>query len=129
MVVFPGETTYSQTYGEESLPPGFIYRHVALRKEDFKSYLENTDGGKVLMDEDTWRHKVHLSMTGPWEHYLSSHTREPHIILFRKAIGSSTKAAATAAAAKVCNGTTPMESKNTIQVAAPDATCGKASFV
>ena len=75
---------YSHTYGHDSLPAGFIYRHVHLNDPaTFKHYWQISQKGKRLLSQEEWANQLHLLQRPGWEHCAFGHSAEPHILLLR----------------------------------------------
>lgn len=74
---YPKEIEYSTKYYDEV----YEYRHVILPKEIFKKIPS-----KRLLDEDEWR-SFGITQSSGWVHY-TIHKPEPHILLFRRPIGT-----------------------------------------
>lgn len=80
MVNYPREVEHSDKYQDEL----YEYKHVCLPKNIF----ERIPKGKLL-SESEWR-KLGISQSRGWVHY-SIHKPEPHILLFRRPIGTDPK--------------------------------------
>ena len=74
---YPDEIEYSEKYSDDE----FEYRHVLLPKHIFKRI-----GKGKLMNEGEWR-QVGVQQSRGWVHY-EVHKPEPHILLFRRPIGT-----------------------------------------
>jgi len=72
-----GSIDYSEKYCDDE----FEYRLVILPREWGQVVKE-----KGLLSEDEWR-KLGISQSKGWVHY-SSHSPEPHILLFRRPLGT-----------------------------------------
>lgn len=68
-------------YSEKYMDENFEYRHVILPKELAKTLPK----GKLLSDAE-WR-AYGVQQSRGWEHY-AIHKPEPHILLFRRALGT-----------------------------------------
>mmetsp|Transcript_39060 Transcript_39060/g.54484 ORF Transcript_39060/g.54484 Transcript_39060/m.54484 type:complete len:98 (-) Transcript_39060:68-361(-) len=97
MVHYPDEIEYSERYQDDR----YEYRHVILNKQAAKEVFKMTGGGKRFLHEDEWR-GVGVQQSRGWVHY-EFHRPEPHILLFRRPVGTDPVTgrppAATAAAA------------------------------
>ncbi len=78
---YPDEIEYSEKYNDDS----YAYRHVILTKHIAKEMFKVT-GGKRLLEEDEWR-GLSVQQSRGWGHY-EIHRPEPHILLFRRALGT-----------------------------------------
>ncbi|EWS75259.1 cyclin-dependent kinase regulatory subunit (macronuclear) [Tetrahymena thermophila SB210] len=74
---FPEEIEYSDKYCDDY----YEYRHVILPKHLFKKMTRNK-----IMNETEWR-SLGVQQSRGWQHY-EIHRPEPHILLFRRAIGT-----------------------------------------
>ncbi|CAE7285377.1 CKS2 [Symbiodinium sp. KB8] len=68
-------------YSEKYSDGDFEYRHVILPKELAKSMARGR-----LLSEAEWR-GIGVQQSRGWEHY-AIHKPEPHILLFRRALGT-----------------------------------------
>ncbi len=75
---YPKEIEYSDKYYDEY----YEYRHVILPKEIFKKLPS-----KKLLSDSEWR-SIGLTQSQGWVHY-TIHKPEPHILLFRRPIGTN----------------------------------------
>lgn len=82
MVHYPDEIEYSEKYQDDK----YEYRHVLLNKLAAKEVWKLTDGMKRLLREEEWR-GVGVQQSRGWVHY-EFHRPEPHILLFRREIGT-----------------------------------------
>mmetsp|Transcript_31961 Transcript_31961/g.63398 ORF Transcript_31961/g.63398 Transcript_31961/m.63398 type:complete len:93 (-) Transcript_31961:226-504(-) len=78
---YPDEIEYSEKYMDER----FEYRHVILTKPVAKEMYKLTQG-KRLLDEGEWR-GLGVTQSRGWAHY-EIHRPEPHILLFRRPLGT-----------------------------------------
>mmetsp|Transcript_18184 Transcript_18184/g.63919 ORF Transcript_18184/g.63919 Transcript_18184/m.63919 type:complete len:92 (-) Transcript_18184:251-526(-) len=78
---YPDEIEYSEKYQDDT----FEYRHVILTKIIAKNMYKLTVG-KRLLEEDEWR-SLGVQQSRGWGHY-EIHRPEPHILLFRRALGT-----------------------------------------
>jgi len=74
---YPKQIDYSEKYYDKI----YEYRHVLLPKEIFKKIP-----AKRLLTESEWR-SIGIVQSKGWHHY-SIHKPEPHILLFRRPIGT-----------------------------------------
>jgi cyclin-dependent kinase regulatory subunit CKS1 len=74
---YPKQIDYSEKYNDNI----YEYRHVLLPKEIFKKIP-----AKRLLIECEWR-SIGIVQSKGWNHY-SIHKPEPHILLFRRPIGT-----------------------------------------
>ena len=74
---YPKEISYSEKYYDNI----YEYRHVLLPKEIFKKIP-----AKRLLTESEWR-SIGIIQSNGWSNY-SIHKPEPHILLFRRPIGT-----------------------------------------
>ena len=72
---------YSEKYQDES----HEYRHVILPRELAKRISERLKQNKLLK-EDEWR-GLGVQQSRGWEHY-AIHRPEPHILLFKRPLGT-----------------------------------------
>merc|ERR1711997_45313 len=72
------EIEYSEKYCDDS----FEYRHVILPRS-----LKNQIPRNRLMSEQEWR-GIGVTQSRGWMHYML-HSPEPHILLFRRPIGTN----------------------------------------
>ena len=79
---YPSEITYSPIYPDGT----YDYRHVTLTQHASKEAWELTHHGKRLLTDPQWRSLGVVQSRG-WEHY-EIHLREPHILLFRRLLGT-----------------------------------------
>eukprot|EP00439_Symbiodinium_sp_Y106_P082105 s1139_g21.t1 len=91
MVHYPDEIEYSERYQETD--DRYEYRHVILNKQAAKEpchvvqeVFKMTGGGKRFLHEDEWR-GVGVQQSRGWVHY-EFHRPEPHILLFRRPVGT-----------------------------------------
>ena len=75
---YPDEIEYSDKYTDGV----YEYRHVILPKEVMKRIPLK---GKLLTEEE-WR-KLGIQQSRGWQHY-EIHKPEPHILLFRRPLGT-----------------------------------------
>jgi cyclin-dependent kinase regulatory subunit CKS1 len=75
---YPKEIEYSDKYFDDY----YEYRHVILPKEIFKKLP-----AKKLLTESEWR-SIGLTQSQGWVHF-TIHKPEPHILLFRRPIGTN----------------------------------------
>jgi len=75
---YPTEIEYSDKYTDEY----YEYRHVLLPKEIFKKLP-----AKKLLSESEWR-SIGIQQSKGWVNY-TIHKPEPHILLFRRPIGTN----------------------------------------
>ena len=68
-------------YSEKYQDGNFEYRHVILPKEQGKTLPKNR-----TLTEVEWR-GIGVQQSRGWEHY-ASHRPEPHILLFRRPLGT-----------------------------------------
>ncbi|KAF5275227.1 hypothetical protein FQR65_LT04261 [Abscondita terminalis] len=66
-------------YSEKYYDDNYEYRHVVLPKELLKLVPKTH-----LMSEQEWR-SIGVQQSKGWVHYMT-HTPEPHILLFKRAI-------------------------------------------
>mmetsp|Transcript_25323 Transcript_25323/g.35360 ORF Transcript_25323/g.35360 Transcript_25323/m.35360 type:complete len:96 (-) Transcript_25323:32-319(-) len=71
-------------YSEKYCDCKYEYRHVILPREMVKQMPR----GKLLSDEE-WR-RLGVQQSRGWVHY-EIHTPEPHILLFRRKLGTDPK--------------------------------------
>jgi len=74
---FPTEIEYSEKYADEY----YEYRHVHLPKSVFKKVPKGR-----LLSENEWR-GLGVQQSRGWAHY-EVHRPEPHILLFRRPLGT-----------------------------------------
>ena len=74
---FPRELEYSDKYYDSY----YEYRHVILPKDLFKKLPSNR-----LLNETEWR-AIGIQQSKGWSNY-AIHKTEPHILLFRRPIGT-----------------------------------------
>lgn len=74
---YPKQIDYSEKYYDNF----YEYRHVLLPREIFKKLP-----AKRLLTESEWR-SIGIVQSKGWVHY-TIHKPEPHILLFRRAIGT-----------------------------------------
>lgn len=74
---YPKEIEYSEKYYDNY----YEYRHVLLPKEIFKKLP-----AKKLLLESEWR-SIGVNQSRGWVHY-TFHKPEPHVLLFRRPIGT-----------------------------------------
>lgn len=82
MVHYPDEIEYSEKYQDDR----YEYRHVILNRTAAKEVWKLTDSMKRLLGEDEWR-GVGVQQSRGWVHY-EFHRPEPHILLFRRELGT-----------------------------------------
>ncbi len=75
---YPSEIEYSDKYTDAH----YEYRHVVLPREIYKKI--STKG--KLLSETEWR-SLGIQQSRGWVHY-EIHKPEPHILLFRRALGT-----------------------------------------
>jgi cyclin-dependent kinase regulatory subunit CKS1 len=93
---YPDEIEYSDKYQDDS----FEYRHVILpkrvAKEMFKLFQlidfsakggPSKAGEPRLLSENEWR-SIGVQQSRGWQHY-EIHKPEPHILLFRRPLGTN----------------------------------------
>mmetsp|Transcript_104023 Transcript_104023/g.320877 ORF Transcript_104023/g.320877 Transcript_104023/m.320877 type:complete len:105 (-) Transcript_104023:332-646(-) len=78
---YPDDIEYSEKYADDK----FEYRHVILPKAIAKDMYKLTSG-KRLLEEDEWRN-LGVTQSRGWAHY-EIHRPEPHILLFRRLLGT-----------------------------------------
>mmetsp|Transcript_40699 Transcript_40699/g.107624 ORF Transcript_40699/g.107624 Transcript_40699/m.107624 type:complete len:84 (+) Transcript_40699:80-331(+) len=78
---YPDEIEYSEKYKDDF----FEYRHVILPKPTAKEVYKLTSC-KRLLEEDEWR-GLGVTQSRGWYHY-EIHRPEPHILLFRRPLGT-----------------------------------------
>jgi cyclin-dependent kinase regulatory subunit CKS1 len=78
MPSFPSEVEYSEKYQDEY----YEYRHVTLPRDLFR----RLDKRGLLLEEGQWR-ALGIQQSRGWVHY-AFHRPEPHILLFRRALGT-----------------------------------------
>lgn len=81
---YPTEIEYSDKYTDEY----YEYRHVLLPKEIFKKLP-----AKKLLSESEWR-SIGIQQSKGWVNY-TIHKPEPHILLFRRPLGTNTETGVT----------------------------------
>jgi len=81
MPQYPDEIEYSEKYNDDR----YEYRHVILPKSVAKDMYKIT-AGKRLLEEDEWR-GLGVTQSRGWAHY-AIHRPEPHILLFRRPLGT-----------------------------------------
>lgn len=74
---FPTEIEYSEKYADDY----YEYRHVHLPKQIFKKMPKGR-----LLSENEWR-GLGVQQSRGWAHY-EVHRPEPHILLFRRPLGT-----------------------------------------
>jgi cyclin-dependent kinase regulatory subunit CKS1 len=74
---FPTEIEYSEKYSDDY----YEYRHVHLPKNIFKKVPKGR-----LLSENEWR-GLGVQQSRGWAHY-EVHRPEPHILLFRRPLGT-----------------------------------------
>jgi cyclin-dependent kinase regulatory subunit CKS1 len=83
---YPDEIEYSDKYTDDV----YEYRHVILpkpvAKEMYKLY-HNDARQPRLLEEEEWR-RLGVTQSRGWAHY-EIHKPEPHILLFRRALGTN----------------------------------------
>lgn len=77
---YPDEIEYSEKYKDDV----YEYRHVLLPKNLYKQMTK----GKLL-GENEWR-ALGVQQSRGWVHY-DIHRPEPHILLFRRPLGTNTE--------------------------------------
>jgi cyclin-dependent kinase regulatory subunit CKS1 len=90
---YPDEIEYSDKYQDDA----FEYRHVILpkrvAKEMFKLFhssdqkVGSKPGEPRLLSENEWR-AIGVQQSRGWHHY-EIHKPEPHILLFRRPLGTN----------------------------------------
>ncbi len=90
---YPNKIDYSEKYFDSI----YEYRHVILPKEIFKKIP-----AKRLLSESEWR-SIGIAQSKGWVHY-SIHKPEPHILLFRRPIGTDPE-----------TGVTPLDIKEKVE--------------
>eukprot|EP00428_Durinskia_dybowskii_P076229 CAMPEP_0170388740 /NCGR_PEP_ID=MMETSP0117_2-20130122/18251_1 /TAXON_ID=400756 /ORGANISM="Durinskia baltica, Strain CSIRO CS-38" /LENGTH=144 /DNA_ID=CAMNT_0010644693 /DNA_START=79 /DNA_END=511 /DNA_ORIENTATION=+ len=78
---YPDEIEYSDKYEDDR----YEYRHVILTKPIAKDMYRLTQG-KRLLDDAEWR-GLGVQQSRGWVHY-EIHRPEPHILLFRRPLGT-----------------------------------------
>mmetsp|Transcript_13457 Transcript_13457/g.22158 ORF Transcript_13457/g.22158 Transcript_13457/m.22158 type:complete len:102 (+) Transcript_13457:87-392(+) len=78
---YPDEIEYSDKYSDDR----YEYRHVILPRQTAKEMFKAT-GGKRLLEEGEWR-GLGVTQSRGWGHY-EIHRPEPHILLFRRLLGT-----------------------------------------
>mmetsp|Transcript_10059 Transcript_10059/g.25185 ORF Transcript_10059/g.25185 Transcript_10059/m.25185 type:complete len:98 (-) Transcript_10059:75-368(-) len=78
---YPDEIEYSEKYHDDR----YEYRHVILTKAIAKEMYKLTSG-KRLLEEGEWR-DLGVQQSRGWAHY-EIHRPEPHIMLFRRPLGT-----------------------------------------
>ncbi len=68
-------------YSDKYQDGKYEYRHVIIPKDHAKSMPKNR-----TLSEDEWR-KMGIQQSRGWEHY-ACHKPEPHILLFRRPLGT-----------------------------------------
>ena len=89
---YPEEIEYSEKYNDDT----YEYRHVILPKAIAKEMYKISQG-KRLLEEDEWR-GLGVTQSRGWAHY-EIHRPEPHILLFRRPLGTDPLTGKVAAAA------------------------------
>jgi cyclin-dependent kinase regulatory subunit CKS1 len=83
---YPDEIEYSDKYNDDV----YEYRHVILpkpvAKEMYKLY-HNDNRQPRLLNEEEWR-RLGVTQSRGWDHY-EIHKPEPHILLFRRPLGTN----------------------------------------
>jgi cyclin-dependent kinase regulatory subunit CKS1 len=91
MVHYPDEIEYSDKYYDDE----YEYRHVTLTRKVMKDMfrlIQSTDATRKtvhdmrLLSEMEWR-SIGVQQSKGWQHY-EIHKPEPHILLFRRKIGT-----------------------------------------
>lgn len=83
---YPDEIEYSEKYSDDV----YEYRHVILPKHVTKTMYSkyNASGHKKnLLTEEQWR-ALGVQQSRGWVHY-EIHRPEPHILLFRRPLGTN----------------------------------------
>lgn len=83
MVHYPEEPIYSEKYSDDA----FEYRHVILTRamaQEVKSLIAKRPN--ELLTESDWR-ALGVQQSRGWHHYMY-HRPEPHVLLFRRPIGT-----------------------------------------
>ncbi|CAJ1349254.1 unnamed protein product, partial [Effrenium voratum] len=88
----PEDIEYSEKYSDDR----YEYRHVILHKAAAKEVWKLTDGMKKCLEETQWR-GVGVTQSRGWVHY-EFHRPEPHILLFRRLLGTDPQTGRVAAA-------------------------------
>jgi cyclin-dependent kinase regulatory subunit CKS1 len=93
MPVYPEEIEYSDKYVDDV----YEYRHVLLPKRIMKEMLRlfqtsnaelrKPPGELRIMNEGEWR-SLGVQQSRGWQHY-EIHKPEPHILLFRRPLGTN----------------------------------------
>ena len=76
-------------YSEKYLDATHEYRHVILTRQAYTKASNLTNGVMRLLKDRECR-DLGIQQTRGWEHY-ESHEREPHILLFRRLLGTDPK--------------------------------------
>mmetsp|Transcript_30537 Transcript_30537/g.55358 ORF Transcript_30537/g.55358 Transcript_30537/m.55358 type:complete len:103 (+) Transcript_30537:58-366(+) len=80
---YPEEIEYSEKYQDQR----YEYRHVILPKAILKEMYGIFAPGKPrLLTENEWR-GLGVTQSRGWQHY-ETHRPEPHILLFRRLLGT-----------------------------------------
>ena len=79
--MYPDEIEYSEKYMDDT----FEYRHVILPKKTAKD-MYKIAACKRCLEEAEWR-GLGVTQSKGWEHY-EIHRPEPHILLFRRPLGT-----------------------------------------
>ena len=91
---YPDEIEYSDKYADDV----YEYRHVILPKrvaKEMMRYFQQPDPAKSgskageprLLTETEWRN-IGVQQSRGWQHY-ETHRPEPHILLFRRQLGTN----------------------------------------
>lgn len=81
---YPEEIEYSEKYADDV----YEYRHVILPKRVMKEMMRLMQTGELrLLTETEWR-GIGVQQSRGWTHY-EVHRPEPHILLFRRPIGTN----------------------------------------
>mmetsp|Transcript_80170 Transcript_80170/g.230148 ORF Transcript_80170/g.230148 Transcript_80170/m.230148 type:complete len:96 (+) Transcript_80170:90-377(+) len=78
---YPDEIEYSDKYADST----YEYRHVTLPKPIAKEMIKLTSSRRLLEDQE-WR-GFGIQQSRGWQHY-EIHKPEPHILLFRRLLGT-----------------------------------------
>ena len=93
MPIYPEEIEYSDKYVDDI----YEYRHVLLPKRIMKDMYRTIQSGTIdgrkpstdlrVMSESEWR-SLGVQQSRGWQHY-EIHRPEPHILLFRRPLGTN----------------------------------------
>mmetsp|Transcript_21938 Transcript_21938/g.53404 ORF Transcript_21938/g.53404 Transcript_21938/m.53404 type:complete len:98 (+) Transcript_21938:40-333(+) len=82
---YPDEIEYSDKYADDD----YEYRHVQLPREVFKKIRNRAN---ELLSEEEWR-SLGVQQSLGWKHF-GIHKPEPHILLFRRPLGTNPRTGA-----------------------------------